>query len=125
MGLNKTTPLHIGRGCLAESGWHLSLARYSDDDHIHTAAGNSLADGAQGDRFAITGSDIVAEGGAQKVLVGAGQDETFLLSLEVHDGLDLFLAGARVNGLELDAVHGGGYGLTWGQVGGFEIGVKV
>ena len=79
----------------------------------------------QGDRLAITGGDIITEGGAEEVLVGAGQDESFLLSLEVHDGFDLFLARARVDGLEFDPVHGGRNGLAGGQVGGFEVGVKI
>ena len=71
----------------------------------------------QGDRFAITGGDIVAEGCPKEILIGAGQDETFLLSLEVHDGFNLFLARARVNGLEFDPVHGSGYDLASGQDG--------
>ena len=72
-------------------------------------------DCAQSDWLAITGGDIVTEGGAQEILIGAGQDEPFLFTLEIHDGLNLFLAGARVNGLKLDPVHGGGYGLAWGK----------
>ena len=37
--INTTTLLNVGRGCLAESGWHLSLARYSDDDGIPQETG--------------------------------------------------------------------------------------
>ena len=89
-------------------------AREADNDGIHTLAGDGLPDSLQGDRFAIAGSDVVSEGCAQKVLVGAGQDEPFLLSLEIHDRLNLLLARARVDCLEFDPVHGGGYDLTLG-----------
>lgn len=41
-----------------------------------------------------------------------------MLSLEVHDKLDLLLAGRRVHGLEFDFLHCGGYDLTWGKMGG-------
>jgi len=99
--------------------------RQTDNDRIHSSAGNGLADGAQGDRFAIAGGDLVAERFPEEVLVGAGKDEPFLLSLEVHDGLDLFLARARVNGLEFDPVNGSGHDLAGGQVCGLEVGVKV
>ena len=99
--------------------------RQSDDDRVHSPAGDGLADGAQDDRFAIAGGDIVAEGGAEEVLVGTGQDETFQFTLEVHDGLDLFLARARVDCLEFDPVHGDGYGLACGKVCGLEVGVQV
>ena len=84
-------------------------------DNVHSPAGNGLADSAQGDGFPIAGGDLVAEHRAQEVLIRAGENETFLFSLEVHDGLDLLLAGARVHALEFDLLHGGGYDFSGGQ----------
>jgi hypothetical protein len=84
-----------------------------------------FGDSAQGYALAIAGVDLVAEGGAEESLIGGCQDQSFLLPSEIHHGLDLFLAGARVDGLKFDAVNGDGDGRACWQVGGFEVGVKV
>ena len=70
------------------------MGRQADDDSVQSATGYDFVDGAKGDRLSIAGGNLVSEGSAQEVLIGAGEYQSFLLSGEVHHGFDLFLAGA-------------------------------
>ncbi len=108
----------VSTGCFA-------IAASADNYRVNVVSGDFLGDGAQGHGLAGAGGDLVAVGAAEIALIRAGQDQAFLLSDEVHHGLNLLLAGAWVYGLKLDPVYGGGDGFPCGQVSGFEEGVKV
>lgn len=84
------------------------LGKHADDDRVTSSPGNNLMYRAQGDRLSRAGCYLVSEGSAQEVLICAREDESLLLSSEIHHGLDLRLTGAGVDGLELNPIHGGG-----------------
>ena len=123
--LNRTTPLQIERGCLLGLvGLGCRRLSQANDHRVNTSPGDGFVDGAQGDQLPIAGGDLVSESSAEKVLIGAGQDQTFLFSDEVHHGFDFLLARAWVNRLEVNPLDGGGdYGGL--EVGGFKVGVKA
>jgi hypothetical protein len=86
------------------------MGRQADDDSVQSAAGYDFVDGAKGDRLSIAGGNLVSEGSAQEVLIGAGEYQSFLLSGEVHHGFDLFLAGAGLTLLYQPLLY---QPLTW------------